>query len=251
MTRRVALAGLLALALATHARAAFITGVTASTNMGSGAGSDIAHIVDGSGLSSQSLTATHAAGLQSTSWLSNIDTLTGQVTFDLHGAYTLVGMSVWNFNALNTNGVQGVNVSTSTDGVTFTTLSGGPTTFAKGANLASEAPQQFTFGPVVADFVRFNITSNYGSLINTGLSEVAFNSTAVPTGVPAPPTLLLGLVAVGVTGVARLRRRGALVARQDRCDVPGRAVPPWGVEAAGPQRKFSTSMMLLELMLLT
>jgi hypothetical protein len=31
---------------------------------------------------------------------------------------------------------------------------------------------------------------------------------ATPTAVPAPPTLLLGLVGAGVTGVARLRRRG-------------------------------------------
>jgi hypothetical protein len=205
MTRRVALAGLLALALATPARAGFITGVTASTNMGGDA--EIAHIVDGSGLSSLSLTATHAAAATSNSWTSALDTLTGQVTFDLHGAYTLVGMSVWNFNSLSLAGVQGVSVSTSTDGVTFTPMAGGPTTFAQGANGASEAPQQFTFGPVVADFVRFNITSNYGITFGTGLSEVAFDGTAVTTGVPAPPTLLLGLVGAGVTGVARLRRR--------------------------------------------
>jgi hypothetical protein len=207
MTRRVALAGLFALALATPARAGFITGVTASTNMGSG-GADIAHIVDGSGLSSLSLTATHAAGIQSNSWVSAFGSITGQVTFDLHGAYTLVGMSVWNFNAVSISGVQGVGVSTSTDGVTFTPLAGGPTTFAQGANGASEAPQQFTFTPsAVANFVRFNITSNYGSTLGTGLSEVAFDGTPT-SAAPAPPTLLLGLVGAGVTGVARLRRRG-------------------------------------------
>jgi hypothetical protein len=208
MTRRVAFAGLLALAITTPARAGYITGVTASTNMGSGATTNIAFIVDGSGLSSLSLTATHAAGGISNTWTSAFGTLTGQVTFDLHGAYTLGGMSVWNFNAVNNGGVQGVGVSTSTDGVTFTPLACGPTTFAIGATFASEAPQQLTFGPVVADFVRFNITSNYGSTNGTGLSEVAFDGAPVTTGVPAPPTLLLGLVGVGVTGVARLRRPG-------------------------------------------
>jgi hypothetical protein len=206
MTRRVALAGLLALALVTPARADFITGVTASTDMGNFLSSNIANIVDGSGLSSLSLTATHAKGNQSNAWVSGTGTLTGQVTFNLHGSYTLVGMSVWNFNASQTWGVQGVSVSTSTDGVTYTSLAGGPTTFAEGANNTSEAPQQFTFGSVTAAFVRFNITSNYGAN-NTGLSEVGFDGTPVTTGAPAPPTLLLGLVGAGVTGVARLRRR--------------------------------------------
>jgi hypothetical protein len=105
MTRRVALAGLLALALATPAPAGYITGVTASTNMGSGFGSDIAHIVDGSGLSSLSLTATHALGTGSNDWVTD-NVFSGTVTFDLHGAYTLAGMSVWNFNGGNAAGVQ-------------------------------------------------------------------------------------------------------------------------------------------------
>jgi hypothetical protein len=98
-----------------------------------------------------------------------------------------------------------VGVSTSTDGVTFTPLAGGPTTFAIGANNAPELPQQFTFGPVVADFVRFDILSNYGANFTTGLSEVGFDGTRV-TAVPVPPTLLLGLVGAGCA--ARLRRRG-------------------------------------------
>ena len=208
MTRRVALAGLLALVLTTPARAGYITGVTASTNMGTIGGSNIAHIVDGSGLSSQSLTATHDTGNTfDNAWASASGTVTGQVNFDLHGSYSLVGMSVWNFNANNMAGVQGVSVSTSTDGMTFTSLAGGPTMFAEGPLSSTENAQQFTF-LVTAAFVRFNITSNYGFSTNTALSEVAFDGTAVTTGVPAPPTLLLGLVGAGVTGVARLRRRG-------------------------------------------
>jgi hypothetical protein len=95
-----------------------------------------------------------------------------------------------------------VGVSTSTDGVTFTPLAGGPTTFAQGT-FGPESPQQFTFGPVTAAFVRFDITSNYDSQF-TGLNEVGFDGTL--GAVPAPPTLLLGLV--GAACVARLRRRG-------------------------------------------
>jgi hypothetical protein len=39
---------------------------------------------------------------------------------------------------------------------------------------------------------------------------ISMNSFCTPatSAVPAPPTLLLGLVGAGVTGVARLRRRG-------------------------------------------
>ena len=204
MTRRVALAGLLALALTTSAPAGYITGVTASTDMGNFLSSNIANIVDGSGLSSLSLTATHAQAVPTNYWAGNSF---GQVTFDLHGSYTLAGMSVWNFNADNAEGVQGVSVSTSKDGVTFTPLAGGPTTFAQGAlGAAPEPPQQFTFGPVVADFVRFDILSNYGFFV-TGLSEVGFDGTPGTPAVPAPPTLLLGLVGAGC--VARLRRKPA------------------------------------------
>jgi hypothetical protein len=209
MTRRVALAGLLALALTTSAPAGYITGVTATTTMGLASG-NIAHIVDGSGLSSLSLTATHAVvdNPNSNSWLSSPALPVGLVTFDLHGAYTLVGMSVWNWNFTSFDQVQGVGVSTSTDGVTFTPLAGGPTTFAQGAlGAAPEPPQQFTFGPVVADFVRFDILSNYGGAFGTGLSEVGFDGTPVTPAVPAPPTLLLGLVGAGC--VARLRRKPA------------------------------------------
>jgi hypothetical protein len=202
--RTLVLAGLLTLTLATPARAGYITGVTATTNMGSINSFDIDHIVDGSGLSpSPSLTATHAAANSGNSWASAFGTVTGQVNFDLHGAYTLVGMSVWNYNDNSFLGVQGVSVSTSMDGVTFTPLAGGPTTFAEGLFFSPEPPQQFTFGPVVADFVRFDITSNYGSRNLTGLSEVGFDGTL--TAVPVPPTWVLGLVGVGAGCVARLR----------------------------------------------
>jgi hypothetical protein len=85
-------------------------------------------------------------------------------------------------------------------------VAGSPFTFAQGLFVAPEPPQQFTFGQVMAHFVRFDILSNYGSTASTGLSEVGFDGTPVTAGVPAPPTLLLGLV--GAACVARLRRRG-------------------------------------------
>jgi hypothetical protein len=57
---------------------------------------------------------------------------------------------------------------------------------------------------------RFDISSNYGfTTIDgqpaVGRLEVGFDGTCI---VPAPLTLLLGLVGVGCAVVARLRRRG-------------------------------------------
>src|SRR5262249_25232203 len=155
----------------------------------------------GSGLSSLSLTAIHAAGSPLNSWASADGTLTGQVTFDLHGAYTLIGMSVWNLNSNGNAGVQGVGVSTSTDGVTFTPLAGGPTT------TPPRPPHQFTSAPVTPPLWHFNTTTNSATTPGPGLSEVAFAAPLLGGAVPPPPTLLLGLVGAGC--VARLRRKPA------------------------------------------
>jgi F5/8 type C domain len=129
------------------------------------------------------------------------------ITFNLNGTYSLAGFSLWNFNADNTVGVKGVNVLTSTDGTNFTTVSGAPTQFAIGANFAFESPEQFSFTPVTASYVRFQILSNYGFTLfgnATGLSEVQFNS-ASATSVPEPVTILGTLM--GFSSGAALKRQ--------------------------------------------
>src|SRR5258708_5321753 len=94
--KAISLAGLVILALATApCLADRISTVTASTTMGSGFGTDIQNNVNGTGLSSLSLTATHAGTIPSNSWVSS-GTLTGTVTFDLGATFAVNSFSFWN-----------------------------------------------------------------------------------------------------------------------------------------------------------
>jgi hypothetical protein len=197
----------LTLASVGNAQAAVITGVTTTTNMG---GIGLNRIADNSGLSvPNSLTATHAnavAGVNS--WTSSIGLpgiLTGNVDFNLGGIYKLNTMSVWNANStgllanlVRNTGIQSVNILTSLDGTTFTALKN--QVFAKGENNA----QSVALDLVQAKFVRFNIASNYGSILSTGFSGAKFDGTAVPT-----PALLPGLAGMGIAAFRKRRDKAA------------------------------------------
>jgi|SRR5688572_11919363 len=181
-----------------------ITTVTATTNMGSGFGTSLTNTVNGVGLSSLSLTATHAGTIPANSWVS-AGPLTGIVTFALGGLFQVDSFSFWNQNgggpgAAGSTGIQGVQVLTSTDGFVFVPLLGGPASFAQVPGTVALPPQIFSFGPVSATHFRFNILSNYGDPGATGFAEVGFNN-----AVPEPSTL--GLLMIGLAMMARLRRR--------------------------------------------
>jgi hypothetical protein len=177
--------------------------------MGEVSGSSINHLVDGSGLPGDipSLMGLHQAASPSDAWLSSATTPTGNITFNLNGTYSLAGFSLWNFNYGNVGGVKGVTVTTSTDGISYTAVTGAPTQFAIGANIAPESPEQFSFAPVNASYVKFQVLSNYGGFFgSTGLSEVQFNSSsASATSVPEPLTIFGTFMGLG--GGAALKRR--------------------------------------------
>lgn len=189
--------------MAGNAQAAYISGVTATTTITPDELSNISHITDGSGLSSQSFAATHAAATPSTVWAGS--GTSGSVDFNLHGTYSLGGLAVWNFNGVNTVGVKDVAIFTSLDGSNYSLLSGAPTQFAIGAYGASETAEQFTFSPVTAAYVRFNITSNWGNSGAVGLSEVGFDGGAPSSSVPAPSAL--ALFGIGAAAAVVRRRR--------------------------------------------
>jgi hypothetical protein len=213
---RTFLLGASVLSIPASLSAALVTGVTATTNMGTGFGTSLANTVNGVGLTGDvpSLTSPHDSTLPANSWVSAPAILTGNVDFTFPSAQPIGGFSFWNQNAggpgtLGSTGIQGVNISYSLDGTTFLPLPGAPTTFAKVTGVGPAAPQTFTFAPVIASRVRFGITSNYGDRDNggqTGFAEAQFNTTPVPE----PATVGFGLALVGA--IASSRRRQAVLA---------------------------------------
>lgn len=196
--------------LAPNARAALISGVTVSTNMGGAISSiEAGYTVNGAGLPGDvpSLTGDHASGdASANAWFSSIGTPTGNITFNLNGTYSLAGFSFWNFNGNNQVGINGVTVQSSTDGTNFSTIADAPTQFAIGTFADVTPPEIVSFSPVTASYVRFVVTSNYGATV-TGFSEVQFDGTPVtPAATPEPGTVL-GLLAIGGGLVATRRRR--------------------------------------------
>lgn len=202
MTKLAATAAVFAFAMASAVSAAPISGVTTTTTFNQCCASSINNIVNGTGLSSYTAGATHAAGAPNNAWASDPDVPPGSITFDLGGLFDLSGMAVWNFNANSDSGVQRLQIFGSTDGSNFSLMAGAPSVFAIGANNAAELAEQFAFS-TTASHVRFDVQSNYGLFV--GLSEVMFLGDAAV--VPAPATLALALLALG--GVASVRRRAA------------------------------------------
>jgi hypothetical protein len=183
----------LLLAAAFEVKAVVVTGVTVSG--GNTFFGNLNNIVDGSGLSSYSTGATHAAGTAQNAWASA--TILNQIVFDLHGAYNLTGMAVWNFNEFNGFGVNTLNVLASLDGINYNPIPGAPMQFAQGANSAPEQAQLFSFSATAA-YVRFDTLTTFQNA--AGLSEVMFTASSVPE--PAS----LAMFGIGVAGLAGWRR---------------------------------------------
>ena len=201
---------LLLLAIAPNVLADRITTVTATTSMGSGFGTNIINTVNGVGLSAPTLTATHDGTSPANSWVSTQAVLTGQITFNLGGVFSVNSFSFWNQNgggpgAAGSTGIRNVQVFYSTDGVIFTALAGGPSSFAQVPGSLNLPPEIFSFTAVTATHFRFVVGSNWGDTAETGFAEVGFNGTSP---VPEPATmLLLGSGLVGLASKVRRRRK--------------------------------------------
>lgn len=194
-----------AAALFYQASAAPILGVTASSPNPS-AGGVPANVVNGTGLSGGILpTSQHSQSGTNTAWLSGSSAASSQLDFDLGDLYLLAGMAFWNANgAFASRGINGVQVLSSLDGVAYTAIAGGPTSFAQVPTAPSSA-QIFNWTPVLARFVRFDVVTTYdgnGSLVN----EVLFDGTQVVPELDGSTALMpFTLICLGL--LSRQRRR--------------------------------------------
>jgi len=179
-----------------------VTGVTATTSMGTFGSYNIANITNGNGLSSQSLTATHTNSPFTTMWISTLGNNTGTITFDLGGSYSIKTMALWNYNFIGAGttlrrGVESFELDFSTDGSSFTSLLTSQT--ATRANNGAEPSQLYDLGGVTATHIRMSVVSNFGGRY-TGLSEVAFAT-------PEPGTASMLLFAIAPMAFRRRRPR--------------------------------------------
>lgn len=171
-------------------------------------------VADGSGLSlGQVPQSIHAIPTATNAWATYA--VTPVLDFALPGTFQLAGMAVWNYNFTAAFGVRDVLVSSSTDGITYIPIPGAPVLFAQGPQQAPVASQQFSWTPVTASFVRFNILTNYGDSI-TSMSEVLFDAADAASGVPelsgqasGVPVVFLFFTLLTVTSVQRGRRTSA------------------------------------------
>ncbi|MFT4663045.1 MAG: hypothetical protein ACI9AT_002131 [Ulvibacter sp.] len=158
-----------------------INPVSASTTLTAQFGSSLDNTINGAGLDVfPSLSGTHGMTTPNDTYYATLET--GSIDFDLGGSYLVDGLALWNANAPGpgATGIQGVLISSSTDGVTYTPIADAPDTFSQVMGATSPA-EQFSFGEVTASYIRFDVLSNYGDPGNlVAFAEVAFS------GVPAP-----------------------------------------------------------------
>ena len=158
-----------------------INPVSASTTLDAQFGSSLDNTINGSGLDIfPTLSGTHEATSPGNAFFATNDT--GSIDFDLGGSYLVDGLAFWNANAPGPGqtGIQGVVISSSEDGVTYTPITGSPTSFAQVMSPTSAA-EQFSFTEITASFIRFDVVSNYGDPGNlVAFAEVAFSGIAAP-----------------------------------------------------------------------
>lgn len=194
-------------AVFSQASAAPILGVTASTPNGTAAGT-IDNVVNGTGLiGGIQPTSLHSQSGTNTAWLSSATGANSQLDFDLGDLYSLSGMAFWNANgSFVGRGIQTVQILSSVDGLVYSVIAGSPTAFAQVPAAPSPA-EIFSWTPVVARFVRFDVGSTFdtnGSLVN----EVLFDGSAVAPELDSSTALMpLSLMCLGLLSLKRRRNQ--------------------------------------------
>jgi hypothetical protein len=138
-------------------------------------------------------------------WYSAQGVLTGNFDFYLGGAFSIESFALWNDPQSAGQGVNSFTLLAANDAAFTTTTLLGNYSAVEGLGNANSA-QVFSFAPTTASYVRVQINSNHGSTFVTGISEAAFEVSAVPE----PETYAMMLAGLGFVGcVARWRKHSA------------------------------------------
>ncbi|MCF7973914.1 MAG: discoidin domain-containing protein [Phycisphaerae bacterium] len=143
-------------------------------------------VVNGSGLDG----STHSTD-SDTMWLSDTPELDPWLMFEFDSLQKLDHMVIWNSNGASERfvgwGIKKVNIEFSVDGVAWTGLAESTEiSQAPGLDTYSE-PQVVNLGLALAKYVRLNILSNWGGLLNQyGVAEVQFYGLPMYARTPDP-----------------------------------------------------------------
>ena len=166
--------------------------VTASSTY---SGWDIDNIINGVGLSGSP--PLHDEITKNNAWMSDSGDKTGWLIFDFASTYTVTSTDVWQYGHWNVN-PRGVNVFQ-----ILSSINGTDYTFVTDATLQKvgttpNAAESFSLA-TNARYIKFDIQSNWGDGLLTGLSEVQFN------GSPVPIPSAIWLLGTALTGLAGIR----------------------------------------------
>jgi hypothetical protein len=170
----------------------WISNVTATASSAYTRQRSAAQTVNGSGMAGFANEHVSTTGADDAMWLTVNDTVTNHyITFDLQDVYVLGMARVWNYNqvvAFNGRGIATFDIQTSSDGLTWSTLSGPDA----GHYSLAKAPGSVPYGAAdvvdldgaKARYVRFRVLTNHNGNATdfVGLSEVRFYEAWIPSG---------------------------------------------------------------------